>query len=45
MELEIIKVLDIFLPFRMTFNATIAHNMCVLQINPHFKGLQYGMDM
>jgi hypothetical protein len=28
MELEIIKVLDIFLPFIMTFNATIARNSC-----------------
>jgi hypothetical protein len=30
---------SIFLAFAMTFNVVVAHNMCVLQLDPMFKGL------
>ncbi len=37
-------MLDLFLAFVVNFNVTIAHNMCVLQPNPCFKGLQCIME-
>jgi len=43
MALEVINVLESFLAFTMTFHAT-THNMCVLQFNPRFKGLQCIME-
>jgi hypothetical protein len=44
MVLEVINVLESFLAFAMTFNATATHNMCVLQLNPRFKGLKCIME-
>jgi hypothetical protein len=44
MVLEVINVLEPFLAFVMTFNVVISHNMCVLQLNPRFKGLQCIME-
>jgi hypothetical protein len=44
MAFEVINVLEYFLAFIMTFNATTIHNMCVLQLNPRFKGLQCIME-
>jgi len=44
MVLEVINVLESFLAFAMTFNATARHNMSVLQLNPRFKGLKCIME-
>jgi hypothetical protein len=44
MVLEVINVLGSFLPFAMIFNDIATHNMCVLQLNPRFKGLQCIME-
>jgi hypothetical protein len=38
MALKVINVLEHFLAFTMTFNVVVAHNMCVLQLYPKFKG-------
>jgi hypothetical protein len=37
---KVINVLEHFLAFAMTFNVVVTHNMCVIQLDPRFKGLQ-----
>ncbi len=44
MACEMINVLKLFLAFFMTFNVVIAQNMCTLQLDPSFKGLQCIME-
>ncbi len=39
MALEMINVLEPFLAFVVTSNANATNNMCVLQLDPRFKGL------
>ncbi len=39
MALEVINVLEPFLAVVVTFNADATNNMCVLQLDPRFKGL------
>jgi hypothetical protein len=39
MALKVVNVLEHFLAFAMTFNVVVAHNMCVLQLDPRFKRL------
>jgi hypothetical protein len=36
---KVIDVVEPFISFAMTFNVVVAHNMCVLQLNPRFKVL------
>jgi hypothetical protein len=44
MALKVIDVLEHFLPFAMTFNVVVAHNMCTLQLNPRIKVLYCIME-
>jgi hypothetical protein len=44
MVLEVNNVLEPFLAFVTTFNVVFEHNMCALQLNPRFKGLQCIME-
>jgi len=39
MAFEMINVLEPFQAFVVTFNAYATNNMCVLQLDPRFKGL------
>ncbi len=44
MALEVINVLKPFQAFVMTSIVATTHNMCALQLNPRFKGLQCIME-
>ncbi len=44
MAFEVINVLEPFLAFVVTFNVVTSHNMCALQLDPRFKGLQCIME-
>ncbi len=39
MVFKVINVLEHFLAFAMIFNVVVVHNMCVIQLDPRFKGL------
>jgi hypothetical protein len=39
MAFQVINVFEHFLAFAMTCNVVVVHNMCVIQLDPRFKGL------